>query len=132
MATIDPTVVLLDAAAGVILVTWANLTQTNSDVGKAFTLAPKWVAFSDKSVQLDGVLGSGGTCIIEGSNQYQAAVPTYATLHDPQGNALSLTALGIKQVLEVTGLVRPRISAGDGTTSLTVSMIVVKHGSQVG
>ena len=45
-------------------------------------------------------------------------------MNDPQGNALSVQTAKITQVLENTYLVRPRVSAGDGTTSLTVKLCV--------
>jgi hypothetical protein len=58
--------------------------------------------------------------MIEGSNDGT----NYHTLNDPQGNALDIAALKIEQILEVTRYIRPRVTAGDGTTSLSVTMIV--------
>jgi hypothetical protein len=36
---------------------------------------------------------------------------------------MSLTAASVKQINEVPRYVRPRVSAGDGTTSLTFSLV---------
>jgi hypothetical protein len=77
---------------------------------------------ADKSIQVVGTLGAAGACTIEGSNM--DGTPTYAALNNPQGTALTFTALGIKEILENTYLVRPNITAGDGTTNLNVYMVV--------
>ena len=73
--------------------------------------------YGDRSVQITGTLGAGGTIVIEGSNDGGV---TWATLNDAFGNALTLTALGIKQITECVGQIRPRVTAGDGTTNLNV------------
>lgn len=75
---------------------------------------------SDKSIQVQGTFGVGGTLIFEGSNDSGV---TAFTLNDPQGNPLSFTTGKIEQVLENTQMVRPRVTAGDGATSLTVLMV---------
>jgi hypothetical protein len=96
-------------------IVWAALTTTNAD-GSA--LEP--LEFADISIQVLGTFGAGGTLLIEGSNEVTPT--TWATLNDPQGNALSVTAAKIEQLLEVPRWIRPRVSAGDGTTSLTVNV----------
>jgi len=105
-------------ASGMILVKWEGLTKATDDTGEPF-ICPH---FADKSVQLIGTLGAAGACTIEGSNMKDS--PTYATLSDPQGNALVLTTLKIEQVLENVYLVRPSITAGDATTDLDVYLLV--------
>lgn len=75
---------------------------------------------ADRSVQVFGTFGAGGTVVIEGSNDGGV---TWATLHDPQGNALSFTAVAFRTIDEVSEMIRPRVSAGDGTTALTVAMV---------
>lgn len=75
-------------------------------------------AHADRSVQLLGTFG-GSTVVVEGSNVDQPVTTTasdWTTLSDPQGNALSFTAAGIKQVLEVTKWIRVRVSAGTSTS----------------
>lgn len=80
--------------------------------------------YTDRSVQVQGTIGVGGNCRIEGSNDGT----NYVVLTDPQGTALNITAAGvIEQVLEVTRYIRPRITAGDGTTSLTVTIFGVRR-----
>jgi hypothetical protein len=119
MATITPTITspskLRDYS---IVYQWTPMTNSGSDVGSALEL-PGW---ADRSVQITGTFGTGGTCLIEGSNDGT----NYATLNNLQGSALSLTAAGIKGVAEITRYIRPRISAGDGTTSLTITILARK------
>lgn len=76
--------------------------------------------YSDRSVQVLGTFGAGGNARIEGSND---GGTTYATLRAPDSTALDLTAASLKQILEVTLLTRPRITAGDGTTSITIIIV---------
>lgn len=92
------------------VVTWTGL--LNGDDGERAELA----AFSDRSVQFTGTFGTGGSVTLEGSNDGT----TYFALSDPQGVAITRTAAGLKAVSELTRFIRPRVTAGDGTTSLTV------------
>lgn len=104
----------LSEVGNAALVTWTPLTFTGSDVG-----APvQWVEYADRCVQVTGTFGAGGSVTIEGSNDGT----NYAALADPQGNALTITAAKLEQVLELPRYVRPRVTAGDGTTSLTVTI----------
>ena len=105
-------------ASGIILVKWTGLTKATDDTGTPF-VCPH---YADKSIQLIGTLGVAGECTIQGSNM--ATSPTYATLADPQGNALVMTGLKIEQVLENTYLIRPSITNGDANTLLDVYMLV--------
>jgi hypothetical protein len=52
----------------------------------------------------------------------------YATLNDPQGVALSKTAAALSEISQITRFIRPRVSAGDGTTSITVTLLA-RHSS---
>ncbi len=106
-----------DTGRGATLVSWEGLKQ--GDTGAPFSLPHQ----NDRSVHVKGTFGVGGTCIIEGSNELVPA--TYATLNDPQGNILSITAEKIEVVLENVLGVRPRISAGDGTTVVDVYLLLV-------
>ena len=105
-------------ASGITLVKWEGLTKTTDDTGEPY-ICPH---YADKSVQLIGTLGVGGVCTIQGSNMKDT--PTYATLNDAQGNAMTMDALKIEQILENSYLVRPAITAGDGTTDLDVYMLI--------
>ena len=92
---------------GTKIVTW---TLNDGDDGAPF-VSP---VFADKSAQVEGTFGSGGTVKIQGSNYTTA--PLYEVLNDPQGSALSFTTAGLRQVLENSYLVRPIVTAGSGVT----------------
>lgn len=79
-------------------------------------------AYADRSVQVGGTFGTGGTVVLEGSNDGA----TYATLKDPFGNDISFTAAGLKQVVEICKYMRPRVTAGDGTTAIDVTLLMRK------
>lgn len=120
MATIAPSIQNISdegiGNASSRIITWANLTQSGGDVGAEVS----WVGFPDRAVQVAGTFGVGGAVVIEGSIDGN----NWAPLTDPQGNALSFTAAKIEAVTELVRFIRPRVTAGDGTTSLTVSLIV--------
>jgi hypothetical protein len=98
-------------------VRWAALTQTGLDDGTPFGAFPG----ADRSVHVSGTFGVGGSLTLEGSNQ--ATPTTWVVLTDPQGNALTFTSERLEQISEYTRWVRPRVTAGDGTTSLNVDLI---------
>lgn len=98
------------------VVSWADLTNATSDSGDPFEMP----GAADRSLQVTGTFGAGGTVTFEGSNDGS----NWATLTDPQGNALTVQTAKIEAVVELTRYVRPRITAGDGTTSLTATMLV--------
>lgn len=75
---------------------------------------------SDRSVQVDGTF-AGATVLIEGSNDGM----NYYTLTDPQGSPLSISTGKLKQILEVTRFIRPRVSGGGGT-DINVTLLVVR------
>lgn len=111
MATVNPTP---DNKGAIVKMTWADM--ANTDDGAPFPFA-EW---ADRSVQVIGTFGVGGNLLWEGSNDGGV---TYAPLTDPQGNALNFTAAKIEAVTEICELARPRVTAGDGTTSLTVIVL---------
>lgn len=98
------------------LLTWAALTQATLDDGEAMSFPE----FGDVAIQMTGTLGAGGSVVWEGSNDKSV----WATLNNAQGTALTLTALGIKQCVERPLWMRPRCTAGDGTTSLVVTALI--------
>lgn len=119
MATITPTVTNSSKFRdNTIIYTWASMTNSGSDVGSPLEL-PGW---ADRSVQVTGTFGTGGTVVIEGSNDGT----NYVTLNNLQGSALSFTSASLKGIAENTRYIRPRVSAGDGTTSLTVTISAKK------
>src|SRR5574343_578083 len=103
---------------GVQVITWA--TMANGDTGEPFIGA----RYNTKSVQITGTFGAGGSINMEGSNN-SGASPAYSILSDPQGNAITKTAAALEAIQEGTYLVRPNVTAGDGTTALTVRMFAM-------
>lgn len=98
----------------VVRITWANM--ANGDDGTPV----QHIQWADRSLQVVGTFGAGGNLRWEGSNDGT----NYATLTDPQGNALDITTAKIEQISEITAKARPRVTAGDGTTSLTVTLLL--------
>jgi len=102
-------------------ITWGPLTFSGTDYGEMVSMQD----FADRSVQVLGTLGVGGSVRIEGSNKDAPVAGTsadWAVLTDPQGNALDINALKIEAITEMVKWIRPRVTAGDGTTSLTVHL----------
>ena len=85
----------------------------NGDVTESFSVA----SYVDKSIQVFGTFGAGGSLTVQGSNDGV----NWATLSDEQGNALVFTAPGIKMPAQATQYVRGAAS-GDGTTDLDMLM----------
>lgn len=113
MATITPAVTKLGGDEDVVKIVWGPATL----VADAFVPA-EWVNHADRSVQVLGTFDSG-TIVFEGTNDGT----NYYTLNDATGSPLSFTTAGLKEVLELTALVRPRITVANASTSLTVSMV---------
>lgn len=93
--------------------------MANGDTGKAVYFAD----YSDKTFQVKGTFGAAGSVSLEGSND---GGTTWAALHDPQGNNIAQTAASMEVIAENPLLVRPNVTAGDGTTALTVIINGVK------
>lgn len=98
------------------VVVWSGL--LNGDSGDPVAMPGS----SDRSIQFEGTLGVGGTIVLEGSNE---ETPTnWHLLTDPQGNDISKTAFDLEAVTELTRWVRPRVTAGDGTTNLVATLFL--------
>jgi hypothetical protein len=98
-------------------VTWPNLTFATNDTGAPLDLE----GFADRSIQVAGTFGSGGNVEFQGSNDGA----TFNVLHDPYGGTLEFNGSNrITHLTEIPMLMRPAVTAGDGTTSLTVSMFI--------
>lgn len=116
MATITPSVENgVDGDPSIVRVTWTNM--ANGDDGSPVRMS-QW---ADRSIQVFGTFGAGGSARWEGTNT--DAATNFAALTDPQGNSLDFTTAKIEQVTEAVTQARPRVTAGDGTTSLTVVML---------
>ena len=93
------------------IVTWAALTNTTSDVGAAVELP-----YAKKlTIQAFGTFGTGGNLRFQGSNDGT----NWHALNDVTGTHINLTAAGLEAAVELPRYVRPIVTAGDGTTSLT-------------
>ena len=93
--------------------TWSNMSA--GDVG-----APvRFAGASDRTVQVTGTF-SGGSLVIEGSLDGT----NYATLTDPQGNALTLSTAKIEAVSELVRFIRPNVTGGDGSTAINVNILM--------
>ena len=93
--------------------TWTPLTTTNAD-GDPISYASN--GMGGCTFQVNGTFGVGGVVVVEGSNN---GVNWY-TLNDQANLAVSFSAAGLKTVRDVPLYMRPRVSAGDGSTSVTV------------
>lgn len=102
---------------GLVSVVWSGL--LNTDVGSTVELP----GYADRSLQLTGALGSGGTVSIEGSNDGT----NWHELGDAEGDQLVLDeASEIRNVMEMTRFIRPKVATGDGSTNLVVTMAARK------
>jgi hypothetical protein len=113
MPTITPTQLPVLDDGSYVIFRWTPM--ANGDDGSILQFAQ----YADRSVQVFGTFGAGGTLRWEGSNDGTNFTP----LTDPQGNALDFTTAKMEAVTEVCAYARPRVTAGDGTTSLSVVML---------
>lgn len=121
MATVTPSFVDLSQkffGNTVVIYTWAHMANTDAGVP---VMGPGW---ADRSFQIEGTFGVGGTVLVEGSNDGV----NYRTLNDPFGNALSLTSAGVHELTQIALWMRPRVSGGDITTDLTITATLGRHG----
>lgn len=78
--------------------------------------------FDELTVQFLGTFGAGGTITLQGSNDKT----NWSPLSDLLGNAITKTAAAMEVAVERCQWVRPFVSAGDGTTSLTTILLMRK------
>lgn len=104
---------LQDAWVGEAIYTWTPLTTTNADGQPA-----QYQGAGDRVIQVIGTFGAGGTVILQGSTDGANWFP----LHKPDSSAISFTAAGLSGVLENCPYIRPFVTAGDGTTSITAQL----------
>lgn len=101
------------------LTTWNAC--ANGDVGSPYEIGNE----VDNCFSVDGTFGVGGSITLTGSNDGTH----YYTLHDPNGNALTFTSAGLKQVIETPRYLQPSVTAGDGTTAL-VPILRTRRGTR--
>lgn len=118
MAIINLTSADSSSLGGTRTITWAAL--GNGDTGQPLESNN----LSDKTVQIFGTFGTGGSVTLQGSNDPRVisnpGSDVWFPLTDPQGNAITKTAASGEQIMENPRWVRPSVTAGDGSTSLTV------------
>jgi hypothetical protein len=92
------------------VITWAAL--ANGDDGVPWEGAD----FADRyAFVTNGTFGAAGSIQYEGSNDGVS----WVILKNPQGTTIVKTAFGGEAVQENPRFVRPKVTAGDGTTALT-------------
>lgn len=96
--------------ASAVRITWTGL--LNGDSGEAVTFG----VYTDRSVQVVGTFGAGGSVTMQGSNDNT----NFVALSDARGNALAINSARIEQIEDLSYSIKPVVTAGDGTTSLTV------------
>ena len=84
--------------------------------------------YSDKTVQVTGTFGTGGDVDMQGSNLAAPDTADWGQLNDVTGTPISMGNVNPVTVLDNTLFMRPDVSAGDGTTDLTVTVICVVRG----
>jgi hypothetical protein len=104
MATINATITVMED--GVVLVKWLGITE--ADTGTPVNLA----RFPDRTVQVLGDFTTSGAITLEGSNDGT----NYATLTDPQGDAIVITSQGLRLIAENPLYIRPRATAGSSVS----------------
>lgn len=96
--------------------TWGPM--ANGDTG-----APVAYMGRDRAVQVTGTFGTGGSVAWEGSNDNANWFP----LKNLDNTAIAFTAAGLQTVRDEALWVRPHVTAGDGTTALTVILAIRKY-----
>lgn len=110
MATVEP--VIEQFGSNAVRVTWASM--HNGDVG-----APvPYGVYPDRSIQVTGTFGAGGSVSVLGSNDGT----NFVQVSNQRGTAFAMTSAGLEQVEDVSYQIKPQVTAGDGTTSLTVTL----------
>ena len=119
MATKKCVVTMVGPTNSIRLAAWSGSNLLNNgDDGEPF----QFIDWADRALQVSGTFGVGGTLLIEGSNDGT----NWSTLSDLNGNSMSYTSATVKQINEAPVYVRPRVSAGDGSTALSVSIAARK------
>lgn len=95
--------------------TFDNTSQTGDTV--------EGMSYTDRSIQVSGSGFGGSTLTVEGSNNGA----DWVTLTDPAGAALTFTAAGLKQILQVTRYIRTKVTGG-AATNIVADLVAVRKG----
>lgn len=86
------------------------------------------MSYADRSIQVSGSGFGGSTLTVEGSNNSTNGVDgDWVTLTDPAGAALTFTAVGLKQILQVTRYIRTKVTGG-AATNIVADLVAVRKG----
>jgi hypothetical protein len=94
------------------IIGWSGL--LNGDTGAAVEM----VDYADKTCTIIGTFGAGGSITIQGSNDNS----NWFAMTDAQTQAVTKTASAMELIVENPRYIRPSVTAGDGTTNLTVQI----------
>lgn len=108
---------------GLYVIEWAGL--LNGDTGEPVRL-PFYAG--DKTVQVIGTFGVGGNINMEGSNADAPGASDWGQVHDAAVVLMALSTTVPFVIAETTMWVRPKVTAGDGTTDLTCIIVAPVKG----
>jgi hypothetical protein len=95
---------------------WENL--ANGDEGEPIEMQE----YFDRSVQVAGIFGASGEVVLEGTIDGD----NWSTLTNGIGDSLTFTTSKIQFIAELVHKVRPKVTNGDGTTDVTVTLFLRK------
>lgn len=115
MAAVDATVIALspDSKYGENAIRQWSL--ADNDTGVAINMAE----YSDRSVQVTGL--TADSLAIHGSNDGT----NYVLLTDPQGDALTFAANGLRQIAEATAYIKP-VRTGTADVTIVVTLYLLR------
>jgi hypothetical protein len=101
-------------------IAWEGM--ANGDTGQPYPCMRQ----ANRCVQAGGTWGSGGTVTMEGGNELLVSgSEQFDKLEDTQGGDLTLNASNrLEEIKESCERIRPNVTAGDGTTSVTVYLTI--------
>lgn len=98
-----------------------TLLAVSAAMANADTSAPvPLLGFDEVGVTVTGTFGAGGSVAIEGSFDGT----NFFALPNVAGTTVAITAAGYAYVLAATRFIRARVTAGDGTTALVMSIFL--------
>jgi hypothetical protein len=117
MAIVDETRSIRFGGANALF-TWSGM--LSGDSGRSVDYSD----FADRSVQFVGTFG-GASVSLQGSNDGE----NWHTLSDPFGAPITKTSASLSAVTEMTRYVRPLVSGGDGSTSISAILFTLGGGA---
>ncbi len=109
----------------IVTIRWSGL--LNTDYGEPVRVA----RYPDKTVQIHGTFGTTAVVALEGSNLDAPtdAATDWGDCGDQTGTVLSIGDLEPVVIAESPLWIRPIVSAGDGTTVLSCTIVAVARGA---